>query len=350
MKRKRWLPDHVTSYKDRHGKARYRFRKTGMPTHHFRHEPGTAEFMDEYLRAKNAEPPEKEARYPPGTVHAVVEAVYRTPRWQAMRPSSQATYRGIIERFRKANGHRPILSITTQRIDRKLASMADTPAAANNLRKALSRIFKQAIKMGLMDYNPVEATDAYKRKGGGYHTWTEEEIARYEAKWPVGTKEYLAMALLLYTALRRSDMVKIGPSNRKGDRLFLDHSKNDSRTSLPISAELEAAIAPFNETNGTYLQTSFGQSFTGAGFGNWFREKVDEAGLPKHCAAHGLRKAMSRRLAESGATNLQGRAVTGHKTDKEFAYYAEKADQAIMADIAMANLSKRFAKREDENS
>ena len=27
---KRWLPDHVTAYRDRHGKARYRFRKAGQ--------------------------------------------------------------------------------------------------------------------------------------------------------------------------------------------------------------------------------------------------------------------------------------------------------------------------------
>jgi hypothetical protein len=47
---RRWLPTHVTSYKDRHGKERYRFRRKGFPSHHFRHAPGTPEFMEEYRR------------------------------------------------------------------------------------------------------------------------------------------------------------------------------------------------------------------------------------------------------------------------------------------------------------
>lgn len=345
-KRRNWLPDNVTPYKDRHGKTRYRFRKTGLPQYHFRYEPGTPEFMEEYHRAKSAEKPAPEPRYEAGTVDAVIAALYNTPRWRAMRPSSRRTYQGIIEKFRARNGHRKITSITTAIIDKKLGEMQSTPAAANNYRKALSRVFRQAIKMGLMKHNPVEATDAYKMEGEGFHTWTEEEIAAYEKKWPVGTRERLAFALLLHTAVRRSDMIKIGPANRDGDRLNLDHTKNDSNASLPITPELEAAIAPFAETTGPYLQTMHGKPYTADGFGNWFRRKVKDAGLPLGCSPHGLRKAMSRRLAESGSTNQQGRAVTGHKTDREFTRYAAKANKAAMADEAMANLSKRFAKKD----
>jgi integrase len=49
-----------------------------------------------------------------------------------------------------------------------------------------------------------------------------------------------------------------------------------------------------------FLVTAFGKPFTANGFGNWFRQRCDEAGLP-HCSAHGLRKAAAARLAELGA-------------------------------------------------
>lgn len=345
-RRKSWLPENVTEYKDRHKKPRYRFRKAGLPTYHFRNDPGTPEFMEEYHLAKAAQKPEPEPRFEVGTVDAVAAALYKTPKWKAMKQSSKATYQGIIDRFRTKNGHHHIAKITTAAIDKRLGAMSETPAAANNLRKALRRLFKQAIKMGLMKHNPVDATDGYK-SGAGYHTWTEEEIEAYEKKWPVGTRERLAMALLLYTALRRSDMVKVGPDHLINGRLDLEHGKNDSDTSIPVSPELAKALAPFAGTSGTYLQTKWGKPYTANGFGNWFREKVDEAGLPKECAAHGLRKAISRRLAESGSTTLEGRAVTGHKTDKEFIKYAEKANKRDMADKAMANLDKKFAKNND---
>lgn len=287
---------------------------------------------------------------PPGTVDAVIVALYQTPKWRSMRPSSDKTYRSIIERFRKKNGHRQIASITTAIIDRKLSDMSDTPAAANNLRKTLSRLFRQAIKMGLINHNPVEATDAYRQQGDGFHTWTDEQIAQYEAYWPLGTRERLAQALLLYSAVRRSDMVTIGPHNREGDRLVLRHEKNSAETTIRILPQLEEALAPFEGMDGTYLKTQFGKSFTSNGFGNWFRRRVDEAGLPPECSAHGLRKAMSRILAESGVTNQEGRAVTGHKTDREFTRYAEKANKAGMADNAMANVEKRLAKQKAENN
>lgn len=351
MTKKKWLPANVTEFRDRHGKKRWRFRKTGLPTYSFKHAPGTTEFMEEYRLAQNAEKPEKEERHIRGTVNAVVASLYATPRWQSMRPSSKKTYQSIIDRFCAGNGHLMVANITTGVIDRKLAAMQGTPAAANNLRKALSRIFRQAIKMGLVTVNPVDATDAYRTDGDGWHTWTEEEIEQFQNYWPIGTRERLAMELLLHTATRRSDMIRLSPANRVEDRFVLRHSKNDSDTSIRISDELAAAIAPFENSTGPYLQTEFGAGFSsGDSFGNWFRKRMRAAGLPEHCSAHGLRKAISRRLAESGATNQQGRAVTGHKTDREFTRYAAKANKRVLADEALANLDKRFAKKKGETS
>lgn len=38
------LPENVTSYTDRHGRERYRFRRTGLPAQSINEEPGTPEF------------------------------------------------------------------------------------------------------------------------------------------------------------------------------------------------------------------------------------------------------------------------------------------------------------------
>jgi integrase len=91
-------------------------------------------------------------------------------------------------------------------------------------------------------------------------------------------------------------------------------TKTGASVSIPINMELQSALNAMPGDNLTLLLTEFGKPFTSNGFGNWFRARCDEAGLPQ-CSAHGLRKAMSRRLAESGATNQQGRSITGHKTD-----------------------------------
>jgi len=342
MARRRWLPDNVTSYKDRHGKIRYRFRKKGCPTYHFRYEPGTTEFMEEYRNAALAKA-EPLAVFAPYSYDALIASFYRTPKWVKSKPSTQATYRGIIERFRKTNGDKDVRRITAAAIDNKLAAMSDTPAAANNLRKVLSRLHRHAIKLDWRTDNPVEATDPYET-GDGHHTWTEEEIAQFEAEWPLGSKERLAFALLLYTGLRMSDMLTVGRQHVRGTKLVLHHSKNDSETIVPIIAPLAEALTAMPDEHLTYIVTVHGKPYSPKGFGNWFRRKCDKAGL-EHCTAHGLRKAMARRLAESGATNQQGKAVTGHKSDRMFSYYAMKADQEGMADEAMANLERKFANK-----
>lgn len=85
----------------------------------------------------------------------------------------------------------------------------------------------------------------------------------------------------------------------------------------------------------TFLVTACGKPFTPAGFGNWFRDRCNEASLP-YCSAHGLRKAAARRMAEAGCSNQQIKAITSHKTDREVSRYTAAADQERLTDQAMA--------------
>jgi integrase len=102
-----------------------------------------------------------------------------------------------------------------------------------------------------------------------------------------------------------------------------------------IIAATPTAITP------TFLMTAYGKPFTAAGFGGWFRERCDEAGLPKECAAHGLRKAACRRLADAGCKRANViAAISGHTSLREVERYTRAADQERMARIGMAALIK----------
>lgn len=59
---------------------------------------------------------------------------------------------------------------------------------------------------------------------------------------------------------------------------------------------------------------------------------------------------MARRLAESKATYLQGRAVTGHRSDAMFAHYAAAANREEMADEALDAMAKRFGLANDDGN
>ena len=82
----------------------------------------------------------------------------------------------------------------------------------------------------------------------------------------------------------------------------------------------------------------WGKPFTAAGFGNWFRDRCDEAGLPQ-CAAHGLRKAAAVRHALNGATAPELMAWFGWKTLAEAQHYCEMANRIKLAEAAAVKMN-----------
>src|SRR5205823_1364514 len=142
----------------------------------------------------------------------------------------------------------------------------------------------------------------------GIRAWTEPEALIYEARHPVGTKPRLAFDLLLYTGVRRSDVVRLGPQMERDRKLFFAEDKGRAhqvkRHELPILPPLRASIDATPVGQLAYLVTEWGKPHSVKGFGNWFKKRCREAGL-EGLSAHGLRKLGARRCAEAGATEHQ---------------------------------------------
>jgi integrase len=174
-------------------------------------------------------------------------------------------------------------------------------------------------------------------KGDGFHTWTDDEIAQFEAYHPVGTKPRLAFALLLYTAQRRSDVVRMGRQHIRNGALTVKQQKTGTELPpIPVHPHLQAVLNATLGEHLTFLVTSTGKPYGGNAFTEQFRNWCDAAGLPKRCKPHGLRKAACRRLAEAGCSEREIMAISGHATSKEIARYTKAADRALLARNAMA--------------
>ncbi len=207
----------------------------------------------------------------------------------------------------------------------------------------MQALFKWALAANEVIRNPTRDVAPVRYLEKGHHTWTLEEVQMFEARHQLGTKARLAVALLLYTACRREDVVRLGPQNVRDGRVRFVQAKNEHRSpvaiDIPLHPDLVAAIETTRATHLNFLVTAFGKPFTPAGFGNWFRDRCDEAGL-SHCSAHGLRKAAAARLAERGATPHEIMAVTGHRSLDEIERYTREAARAGLADSAMAKLKR----------
>jgi integrase len=216
------------------------------------------------------------------------------------------------------------------------------PHAKRKWLKAIRGLMAYAVANGFRADDPTAGLKLQKVKDrGGFHTWTDDEIATYCAHYAIGTRQRLAFELLLETMQRRSDVVQMGPQHVRNSKIYLRQKKTGEDIAIPITPDLRAALDATPTGHLSFLATAQGKPFTAAGFGNHFREWCDAAGLPKRCAAHGLRKAGSRLLAENGATDREIMSVTGHRSADEVTRYTRAADRELLAEAAMAKRVRR---------
>ncbi len=359
VKSNRFLPEYVSRFKDRHGKERLRFRRKGYPSQYFTAPLGTEAFREEYHRFNSPEAIAEAreaaaaARCVPGSVGDLLRRYLSVPERLGPSPVTQAKVRGILERFCEGREDRPVKGITFEHIDAIIAKTrvkridakgrkVGGVEAARKLRKELRRFFGFARKLGWIAVNPVDDAQPVKispnERSSGFYTWTEDDIATYRGFWPLGTKQRLAMELMLWTDQRKVDAIHLGPQHIRGGKWAIRQSKTGKLLTLPIAAPLAEAIAAMPDSDALcFLLTEWGRPFSVKGFGGWFRDQCDAAGLPK-CTAHGLRKATMRRMAELEMPNKTMKSVSGHSKDDEVARYTEAADQERLADGAIKRI------------
>jgi integrase len=277
----------------------------------------------------------------PGSVSATIAAYYAHSSFVALSASTRKMRRRVLENFREKHGDKRLAMLTRPHIAKILSQQK--PFAAHNWLKTLRGMMKFAAELGLCKNDPTDGIDRIRAKAGRIHTWTEAEIAEFEAYHAVGSRARLAMALLLYSGQRRSDVVRLGPQHIKNGVLFVRQQKTgmekvDEVLEIPVHPDLSRIIAASECGNLAFLMTTYGAPFTAAGFGNLFRHWCNEAGLPPACSAHGLRKAACRRLAEAGCSAPQIAAISGHKSLAEVQRYIEAASKTKMAQAAMSHL------------
>jgi integrase len=343
--------------RDRHGSVRVYFRRNKKKVR-IRAKPGTAEFQavyDRLLKESTAALPVTRPSVPiPGTYRWLCQKYFESVDFKQLDPQTQRTRRLVLEHTcaekiapdaSETFGDCPVGRMTSKAVriirDRK----ADLPHAANTRIKAIRRVFKWGLEYEIAGVtgNPARDVSYLRVQEGGYHSWSVDEVEQYEQRHAIGSTPRLALALLLYTGQRRSDVILFGRQHVRGNSLRFTQHKNRNRRpitlELPILPALQKIIDASETGDLTFLVTEYGQPFTAAGFGNRMRQWCDEAGLPE-CTAHGLRKAGAAIAAENGATPHELMAIFGWLTLKEAERYTRAAEQKKIAARAMKMLQR----------
>jgi integrase len=339
--------ENVEQWRDRHGKNRiyYRVRSIGGKRTALRGPVGSTKFWEDYNEAAGM-PQEK--RVEKNTIQWLIQQYYDSSAFKGMSPRSRRVRKNILTKFCDKNGDNRFTNLLPRHLRKIRDKLTDVPESANSLLKALRQVFKYALEYDHLEINPTIGVAFLKPKNkDGFHAWTLLEVKAYENTHPVGTMARLALALLLYTGQRRSDIVVMGEQHVRDGWMRVKQEKTGKEIQIPILSELRKIIDVTDTGGMTYILTSFGKPFTSNGFGNRVRKWCDEAGLPQ-CSAHGLRKASGYRMAEDGCSTKEIAAILGHETLKEVERYTKAADQKVLAGNARDRIENKVAQTFEE--
>ena len=111
------------------------------------------------------------------------------------KPSTQETYRRVLEQLQQRQGNKPVKFIRRRHIRKLRDELADKPAAANTVVRMLKVILSFAVEKEWIESNPALKVPLFN--SGEWRAWKEEECAAFEPRWQTGTMQRRAYTLAL---------------------------------------------------------------------------------------------------------------------------------------------------------
>ena len=363
--------------KDRQGSVRWRFRRPGFKAITLRGAYGSPEFMANYQATiSEAEPMPKKGlgTAKAGTIAALRPIFYEHSVFTTKKPATQRSLRSYIDRLADKHGDKPVggpKGLLQVHVQAMVNAKAATPSAARNFLISLRALMKVAVAIGWRkkDDDPTVGVELPKIRGKGYRPWTDQHANIYEAAYSVGTRERLAYECFSCTALRLSDVarlgrqyvrkldqpVKVGPYTVTHELSLPYQEKTGEPLELWILPPLQAAIDELSADKMMFFVTPHGKPLSAKRLGSFFRESClkvglvpevcDGSGEPKGLSAHGLRKRMGTRLAEletgdgfPAVSDEQIAAVFGHTDTRQVRIYTEAANKRRQRQAALRAL------------
>lgn len=307
---------------------------------------GTPAFYEEYRAAvkmlfspsaipesaPNSKAAAASARQSPNTLGWLIERYFaESSEFARMARIGKVRRDRVLSDLKSRLGDKPMI-IPPDKIEAGLTKRANQPGAANEWLKSIKALYSWAVKVRLLKENPAASISKIRVVTDGYHTWSVDEIAAWVRRHPPGTMAYLALMVLLFTGLRREDATRFGRQHVRDGVVRFRTSKTKAELVTSLAWPLAEAINAAPETGElAYLMSGHSKAFaSGAAFGNWFKDRAREAGIP-HCTPHGVRKAATTIADEDGASEDTLNAMFTWVNPNQSAAYTRSANRIKMA-------------------
>jgi integrase len=337
-------PPYLQRETTRHDKTVWYVRKERHgPRIRLKAEFGTPEFWQEYQDALSGLT-RCAVKAAAGSLAWLFERYREAPAWRDLSLATRRQRENIMRHVIESAGNKPANEIKRAHIVEGRDRRSATPVQARHFIDTLRGLFEWAAEAQHVKADPTLGVKYPKQpKTGGFIPWTEDDIAAYERRWPLGARQRVWLDVLAYTGLRRGDAVRFGRQHVRNGVGAIKTEKTGTEVTLRILPVLDATLKAGPCGDLTFIAGESGRPLTKESFGNLFRKACRDAGL-RNRSAHGLRKAAATRAAISGATLAQLNAIFGWTGAKMALHYIETADRTRLAGDSMHTLNRTNAK------
>ena len=335
---------------DRHGNTRWYVRNGRGKRIRIRGEYGSEEFAAQLAAAQAGKPLPAPSRTGgrAGTVRWAVDLYKGSSRWAALKPATRRQREGFLAKLTEAAGGQPLDRIDKASIRASFEARKATPFLARNFLKTMRAFFDWLVEQEIVAANPCAGIKAPPIETQGFLPWTEEDRARFTARWPLGTRERLIYEIAANTGLRRGDIARLGRPHLRGGWIAIVTEKTGQLVEIPVLPDLARAIAAGPCGDLTFVSTepqpgakgkaALRRPMVKESMANLFGDACRAAGLARK-SLHGIRKSHAALSAESGLTEAQLNAWFGWADgSQESAVYTRTARRKKLAKDAAQKL------------
>lgn len=333
----------------RHGKFIWYVRKPGEQRIRIRGDFGTPDFNAQVRAALagvaiSTNPRRQKAAS--GSLAWLWETYRNSTAWKGLSVATRRQRENIMVGVLAKSGREAYLAVKRSDVAAARDERAATPAQARNFLDTMRGLFRWALEAEYIKIDPTAGVKNPPKPGGeGFPVWEESDVERYQARWPLGTKERIWLDLLLYTGLRRGDAVRLGRQHLRDGvaTLRTEKSQDEIVVTIPILPILATTLAAGPTGDLAFICGEKGEPLTKESFGNMFRTACNDASVKK--SAHGVRKIAATTAANNGATVAQLEAIFGWQGGQMAALYTKAANRRKLALEAMHMLERTPAEQ-----
>jgi integrase len=343
------LPPHLVRQRTQHGKTVYYVRIRKGPRTRLRAPYGSEAFWTEYRAAVSGDALPGLASAPgAGSLAWLWDRYRETGAWTTLSAATRRQRENIMKHVLAASGAEPYTKVNRESMIAGRDKRSATPSQARNFLDAMRGLFRWALEAGHVKVDPTTVKNPPKKKTSGFPAWTRADVEAYQRRWPLGTRQRVWLDVVLFTGLRRGDLVVIGKQHVsdvalpdgsviKVASLRTEKGGHMITVTLPVLAPLQRTLDAGPIGDLAWICGERGHPFVKESFGNEFSTAARQAGVKK--SLHGVRKIAATIAAENGATGKELDAIFGWVDGgRTSAIYTQEADRRRLAMAAMGKL------------